>query len=90
VRGQCTAHPCCLFLLCACTCAWQYTAGSPGYTALAKEVQAWENQPTCPAGRLFYLALPPYVYPEVSSSNVGVGNESAQWDWVGHSPLCRV
>jgi hypothetical protein len=43
----------------------QYTAGSPGYKVLAKEIEGWEHQPTNPAGRLFYLALPPYVYPEV-------------------------
>lgn len=43
----------------------QYTAGSPGYKTLAEEVERWEHQPGNPAGRLFYLALPPYVYPEV-------------------------
>jgi hypothetical protein len=58
-------------LCCCCCCAaavvplLQYTAGSPGYKALHQGVQDWEHQPKNPAGRLFYLALPPYVYPEV-------------------------
>eukprot|EP00879_Flechtneria_rotunda_P017147 GHRR01017958.1.p1 GENE.GHRR01017958.1~~GHRR01017958.1.p1 ORF type:complete len:482 (+),score=136.79 GHRR01017958.1:223-1668(+) len=42
-----------------------YDPDSPGYAKIAKAVQEWEQQPRCPAGRLFYLALPPYVYPQV-------------------------
>lgn len=38
---------------------------APGYRELARHVEEWEAQPASPAGRLFYLALPPYVYPEV-------------------------
>lgn len=53
--------------MCPCVPHLQYTAGSPGYSTLAKEVRDWEHQPANPAGRLFYLALPPYVYPEVNA-----------------------
>lgn len=62
----CQAVVCCPALC----CMWQYTPGCEGYSTLAKEVQDWEHQPECPAGRLFYLALPPYVYPQVGSNRV--------------------
>lgn len=72
-------------------CACQYTAGSPGYKALAKEVQDWEHQPNCPAGRLFYLALPPYVYPEVNLSNWGLASQHRELGGAqlpSHVPQC--
>jgi hypothetical protein len=47
----------------------QYHPGSPGYKALCHHLVEWEHQPASPAGRLFYLALPPYVYPEVSQAS---------------------
>eukprot|EP00775_Hariotina_reticulata_P006254 gene6254-6492_t len=42
-----------------------YTSDAAGYEQLASLLTDWEAQPVHPAGRLFYLALPPYVYPEV-------------------------
>jgi hypothetical protein len=65
----------------------QYTAGSPGYQALAKEVQGWEHQPNSPAGRLFYLALPPYVYPEVRRQAVCVERRGGGVHAVNESTL---
>ena len=43
-----------------------YAPDSPGFGALEAACGAWEAQPLHPAGRLFYLALPPNVYPDVS------------------------
>lgn len=43
----------------------QYTPGAPGYSEISRHVADWERQPAAPAGRLYYLALPPYVYPQV-------------------------
>jgi len=42
----------------------EYHPDSPGYERMMQHVEQWEHQPMAPAGRLFYLALPPYVYPE--------------------------
>jgi hypothetical protein len=45
----------------------QYKQASPGYGRLASLLQPFEaklaGRP--PIGRLFYLALPPFLYPEV-------------------------
>jgi hypothetical protein len=51
----------------ACTYL-QYQPDAPGYAQLCQNIEEWEQQPSSPAGRLFYLALPPYVYPEVTRS----------------------
>lgn len=63
-----------------------YTAGSPGYSSLHKELVDWEHQPNSPAGRLFYLALPPYVYPEVckglSEDCEELGPDRSPCSWV--------
>jgi hypothetical protein len=72
-------------------CCLQYAPSSPGYAELATEVAAWEHQPAAPAGRLFYLALPPYVYPEARARCVcclGCGLKLA-WSWAGGVQSCR-
>eukprot|EP00882_Tetradesmus_deserticola_P002300 GHRQ01002455.1.p1 GENE.GHRQ01002455.1~~GHRQ01002455.1.p1 ORF type:complete len:526 (+),score=252.21 GHRQ01002455.1:167-1744(+) len=62
-----------------------YTPDAPGYQQLSQHIEEWEQQPNSPAGRLFYLALPPYVYPEVcqglshACSNLGPNPHSSSW-----------
>ena len=46
----------------------EYEPGAGGWDALSAELEAWEAQPRAPAGRLFYLALPPFVYPSVCAA----------------------
>jgi hypothetical protein len=51
----------------------QYAPGSSGYDDLARACWDHEGGEECtvPAGRLFYLALPPFVYPQASSCGGG-------------------
>ena len=40
--------------------------GAEGWQTLEREIETWEEvHPCCPAGRLYYLALPPSIYPQV-------------------------
>lgn len=39
--------------------------GPEGYTKLEEAISAREHERDCPAGRLYYLALPPSAYPSV-------------------------
>ncbi|KAF8070929.1 G6PD5 [Scenedesmus sp. PABB004] len=63
-----------------------YAVGAPGYDRLAAAVGEWEHQPKAPAGRLFYLALPPYVYPQVcgalAAACADLGPAAAAGSWV--------
>jgi hypothetical protein len=52
----------------------QYAPGSPGYEELAKVCRRHEGPGVSqPVGRLFYLALPPFVYPQVGARRRGGG-----------------
>jgi hypothetical protein len=53
----------------------QYRQAAPGYAALAGQLQAFEGgvPAQLPLGRLFYLALPPFLYPEVGGGRVVEG-----------------
>jgi hypothetical protein len=68
-------------------CSYVYGAyDSPeGYQALQQLMEEREAEhPRCPAGRLFYLALPPTVYPAVCAmlkANCDVSVEAAPGSW---------
>ncbi|KAJ9530406.1 hypothetical protein QJQ45_000783 [Haematococcus lacustris] len=61
-----------------------------GYQALGKKVMAWEADHPCNmtplVGRLYYLALPPAVYPEVCAGlkrNMGsIGTHPSPHSWI--------
>jgi hypothetical protein len=48
----------------------QYAPGAAGYEEVAAACGAHEGSDSlAPVGRLFYLALPPFVYPQASAAN---------------------
>ncbi|GBG00612.1 hypothetical protein Rsub_13320 [Raphidocelis subcapitata] len=57
----------------------EYAPGSPGYTKLADACRAHEGPGRqSPFGRLFYLALPPFVYPQVCEGLKGACSETEE------------
>jgi glucose-6-phosphate 1-dehydrogenase len=51
-----------------------YAPGSPGYADLLAALHRHEGGAAAtPVGRLFYLALPPFVYPQVRAFMGGCG-----------------
>lgn len=65
--------------------AGEYADPSPGYDGLAELCREHEGDGTFPIGRLFYLALPPFVYPQVCKalrgpcSDLGESPDPRSW-----------